>query len=163
VDVPAPAAGGPPKIEYDEEWLAILRETHSLLRLDRRQVAFPTALEEAPPVADAHREHVRAALAAAGGSRIPSNFVQMVNTGQRGQGSMPQSIPKNPQTEAVLEILGRPWNLHKETVQHFQRDYLFDAIEINNFDPHGISDAREADGSGPAPNPEEIELSEGSE
>jgi lariat debranching enzyme len=35
-----PTAQGPKVFSYDEEWLAVLRTTHSLLSLDRRQVSL---------------------------------------------------------------------------------------------------------------------------
>jgi hypothetical protein len=36
-----PDAEGPKVFSYDEEWLAILRTTHSLLSLDRKAVPLP--------------------------------------------------------------------------------------------------------------------------
>lgn len=36
-----PDAEGPKEFSYDEEWLAVLRSTHSLMSLQRRPVALP--------------------------------------------------------------------------------------------------------------------------
>ena len=39
-----PEAEGPKEFSYDEEWLAILRSTHSLMSLQRRPVTLPGQL-----------------------------------------------------------------------------------------------------------------------
>ena len=41
--VELPHAQGPKEFSYDEEWLAVLRSTHSLLSLQRRPVPLPGA------------------------------------------------------------------------------------------------------------------------
>ncbi len=41
--VELPHAQGPKEFAYDEEWLAILRSTHSLLSLQRRPAPLPGA------------------------------------------------------------------------------------------------------------------------
>lgn len=38
-----PEAEGPLQLQYDEEWLAVLRTTHSLMSLQRRAVSLPGA------------------------------------------------------------------------------------------------------------------------
>lgn len=58
---------------------------------------------------------MRAALDAAGGDAIPHNFVPTApaydpRSGQR-RGSMPRSSPRNPQTMAILQLLGVEYNL----------------------------------------------------
>jgi hypothetical protein len=40
-----PEASGPRELQYDAEWLAVLRTTHGLLSLQRRPVALPGAPE----------------------------------------------------------------------------------------------------------------------
>ena len=110
VDTPAPKV-----FSYDEEWLAVLRETHDMLALSRRPTRFPTAFNAAPEVSREHRDAVSQALANSGGSEIPADgFVQTVDPTKRGQGSPPTSIPPNPQTMHVLKLLGREWNLGGE-------------------------------------------------
>lgn len=39
-----PDAEGPKEFSYDEEWLAILRSTHSLMSLQRTPVSLPGML-----------------------------------------------------------------------------------------------------------------------
>ena len=39
-----PDAEGPKEFSYDEEWLAVLRSTHSLMSLQRRPVSLPGQL-----------------------------------------------------------------------------------------------------------------------
>lgn len=43
-----PNAEGPKVFSYDEEWLATLRTTHSLLSLDRRKVSLPGEIQPWP-------------------------------------------------------------------------------------------------------------------
>lgn len=50
-----PDAEGPKEFSYDQEWLAVLRSTHSLMSLQRRPVSLPgqllpNAATEAPYV-----------------------------------------------------------------------------------------------------------------
>ncbi len=41
-----PEARGPKELQYDEEWLAILRGTHHLMSLNRRAKPLPGAMSE---------------------------------------------------------------------------------------------------------------------
>lgn len=170
IDIPV-AAPGPKEIRYDEEWLAILRETHGIMNLTRSPTRFPTAFADPPAAGAEHRGVVAEALAAAGGPAVPADaFVATVDASKRGQGQMPTSIPRNPQTEAVLRLIGRPWNLggaeggaggagaglaaHEPlTGDDFLEDDpaergqagaggMFAPIDIHNMNPHAISDAR---------------------
>jgi Lariat debranching enzyme, C-terminal domain len=179
VDVPV-AKSGPKTLCYDEEWLAILRETHGMMNLRRGPTRFPTPLAAAPAVAPEPRAAVAAALddaagnagagangaeasSSGGGGRVrgaipPEGFTQTVDAGKRGQGESPRAVPRNPQTEAVLRLIGRPWNLSHEDaarvpgVHDFMagaqggdndQSPMFDAVEINNLDPFAYSDAKE--------------------
>lgn len=55
--------------------------------------------------------YVRAALAARGGAAVPDNF-QATAPGPSGRpGRMPQAAQRSPQTAALLELLGLPYNL----------------------------------------------------
>lgn len=178
IDVPV-AAPGPKEVQYDPDWLAILRETHAIMNLSRSPTRFPTAFAAPPPAAAEHRAAVDAALAAAGGPAIPPDgFARTVDPGKRGQGNMPTAVPRNPQTEAVLRLIGRPWNLGGEAgaaalgvagvvpltgddllgreadaAVQVGGDTMFEAVDIHNMDPHAISDARaaaSAEGNGKA-------------
>ena len=152
IDTPRPHT-----VCYDEEWLAVLRETHGMMNLQRRPTKFPTSFAAAPASAAEHRAAVADALAqradsvdgaaaapaaaqqtgtggqAADGadgaaanvaadsmgqaaqrplySIPPRLFTRTVDTTRRGQGQAPVGVPRNPQTEEVLRILGKPWNL----------------------------------------------------
>lgn len=56
---------------------------------------------------------VSEALQRAGGPRIPSNFqlTAPVHNPQARRGTMPRRAYRNPQTEALLDLLGLPYNL----------------------------------------------------
>lgn len=99
VDIPV-ANPGRMEFSYDPEWLAILRETHSMMNLTRRPTRFPTPLAEAPPVAADHLVHVTTQLSQRGSAAVALDFKATVDVGLRGQGTPPTSIPRNHQTEA---------------------------------------------------------------
>lgn len=175
VDTPAPKV-----FSYDEEWLAVLRETHDMLALSRRPTRFPTPFHSAPEVTREHRDVVSQSLAEKGGAQIPADgFVQTVDPHKRGQGEPPRSIPRNPQTMHVLKLLGREWNLGgggndqedgaqgRVTIEDLfeaagdvaamheeddavDDDGMFKNVELHNMDPHAISDAKAEGGSDPA-------------
>ncbi|CAL5222243.1 g4577 [Coccomyxa viridis] len=115
-----PDAEGPKEFSYDQEWLAVLRSTHSLMSLQRRPVSLPGmgASRNGPSEEDA--QYVRQALAARGGPQVPHNFAQTApgHDGSARRGRMPQNSPRSPQTVAFLEMLGLPYNLdHKDSSQ----------------------------------------------
>ena len=58
-----PEADGPLEFSYDEDWLAVLKATHSLMNLQRRPWPVPAA---APPPSAEQLEDVRRRLAARG-------------------------------------------------------------------------------------------------
>lgn len=116
-------AAGPQKVlEYDEEWLAILRASHHLSAQSSGRQQLPSPFP-APSAAD--RQAVAAALAARGGAAIPLNFEPTVAAhsggssgagggGRPARGRMPQFVPRNPQTLALLQLLGGlPYNLDR--------------------------------------------------
>lgn len=101
--VELPDAEGPKVFSYDEEWLAVLRTTHSLLSLNRRPVPLPGSASHAAQeqcsspflslqtlrvsgaccagmgalrggASPEDLEYVRSALAARGGPEVPQNF-----------------------------------------------------------------------------------------
>lgn len=111
--------------EYDEEWLAIMRGTHDLMNLNPRGRPLPGmgALRRGADPADVNT--VREALAARGGAEVPQNFAPTAPAyhdpaGAGGgpgfktpkpRGRMPTQHVRNPQTEALLGMLGLPYNL----------------------------------------------------
>ncbi|CAL8465238.1 g4773 [Coccomyxa elongata] len=108
-----PDAEGPKVFSYDEEWLAILRTTHSLLSLKRKPAPLPGmgALRRGPNPEDVR--YVREAVAARGGPEVPQNFAPTApgHDGRMRRGVMPSRPVHNPQTVAFLEMLGLPYNL----------------------------------------------------
>jgi lariat debranching enzyme len=136
-----PEAQGPRQVEYDAEWLAVLRATHGLTCLRQRAPPPPPP----QPPTEAEVEAVRRLLAARGGPAVPPNFVQTAPPhdaagGAHQRGRMPRGGARNPQTVALLEMLGLPYNL----------------------DPQGEAAAASGAGRGTAgpaePNPEEIDI-----
>ncbi|BDA50256.1 Lariat debranching enzyme [Coccomyxa sp. Obi] len=111
--VELPDAVGPKVFSYDEEWLAILRTTHSLLSIKRKPSPLPGmgALRRGPNPEDV--QYVREAVAARGGPEVPQNFTPTVpgHDGRARRGVMPSQPVRNPQTLAFLEMLGLPYNL----------------------------------------------------
>eukprot|EP00955_Chlamydomonas_euryale_P116253 366406-Chlamydomonas_euryale.AAC.16 len=127
VDVPeGHPQDDPPVFEYDEEWLAILRTTHGLMNLQRRHRALPGmgGLRAGPDAADVAA--VRSALGARGGAAIPLNFEPTApaytappNPGFKvapPRGRMPTTAVRNPQTVALLSMLGLQYNLEPQAV-----------------------------------------------
>ncbi|KAK9834807.1 hypothetical protein WJX81_000122 [Elliptochloris bilobata] len=106
-----PEAEGPLEFGYDEEWLAVLRGTHSLLSLRPSPSSLPGLGGHRGGASEADVAAVRAALAARGGAAVPENF-QATTPGPSGRpGRMPQSVQRSLQTAAFLELLGLPYNL----------------------------------------------------
>ena len=108
VDVNAPA-----KLQYDMEWLAILRKTHHLFAADRKhRVQVPRAVEHR--VTDADLAWVRDRLGGADDAAVvPENFAATVplyvEPADPMQRSLPRPLPHmgNPQTDRLLEhVLG---------------------------------------------------------
>ncbi len=138
-----PDADGPREFQYDAEWLAVLRATHDATSLAVRPPAPPPAPR--PPCA-AEVDAVRALLAARGGAAVPPNFAPTAPAhaggGEPRGGRMPREALRNPQTVALLEMLGLPYNLDRRTP------------------PLGLPPQRGAAAlpAPAAPNPEEIEL-----
>jgi len=108
VDVNAPA-----KLQYDIEWLAILRKTHHMFAADRKhRVQVPADVEHR--VTDAELAWVRDRLGGADDAAvIPENFAATVplyvEPADPRQRSLPPPLPHmgNPQTDRLLEhVLG---------------------------------------------------------
>ncbi|GAB4818925.1 hypothetical protein N2152v2_005971 [Parachlorella kessleri] len=137
-----PEADGPLEFSYDEEWLAILKATHSLVNLQRRPWPVPA---QAPPVTQAQLEDIRQRLQQQGGPRVPDNFVPTAPAydpanPRMQRGSMPTELPRNPQTVALLDLLGLSYNLDRGGQQ---ADAAVPAAEVANpeeIDLHGEDD-----------------------
>lgn len=143
-----PEAKGPKHLCYDEEWLSVLRGTHHLLSLTPRPKQLPGMGGTRTGPSEADTAFVRAALADRGGATIPSNFVRTARghdpkDPSMRRGRMPQSSPRNPQSEALLNLIGVSFNL--------------DTNALPMPPPPGGNTAA---GSSSAANPEEITLDE---
>lgn len=153
-----PQATGDKVLSYDAEWLAVLRSTHSMLSLQRHvpqrpgtwllmvthNSAYATDMQRVGPTPEA-TAFIDAALAT-NGAHIPTNFAKTVpeaGPDPPNRGRMPTSNPRNPQTEALLRLIGCEWNLG---------------------DDHGLEGLGwGAPPVAPVVNPEEMELEDDSE
>lgn len=115
-----PEAKGPKELCYDEEWLSILRSTHHLFCMTPKAKPLPGMGGARRGASAADMAFVREALATRGGPTIPLNFVKTA----RGhdphdrniqQGRMPQDSQRNPQSEALFQLIGVPYNLESES------------------------------------------------
>jgi lariat debranching enzyme len=106
VHVPVDERKPSPKLEYDLEWLAVLRKTHSLTSTERRRVNIPSQLEAAT---EQEMNWVRERL---GNSlEIPDNFYRTVPAHAGPTHPVPMVLPPpfpamgNPQTDRLLDLL----------------------------------------------------------
>lgn len=93
-------------LEYDPEWLAIVKKTHGLLQTDRRSVSLPAKLED---VTAEEISWIEERLSSRGGKSIPQNFKATVPLYSHPvfQGKC-RALPRmaNPQTDYLLDMLG---------------------------------------------------------
>lgn len=72
-------------------------------------------------VPNAQLESLREQLQQTNNGVIPQNFTQTAPghsaSGPNPRGRMPQSSPRNPQTEQILAMLGLPYNLDQQASQ----------------------------------------------
>jgi hypothetical protein len=112
VDLPHRAAG---PFTYDEEWLGIVRAAHATMPLTRAPAPLPGGGRAPPPGRDAARAAVAARLAArAGGAAVPLNFAPTARAHDPAaprRSAMPTDTQRNPQTEALLELLELDYKL----------------------------------------------------
>ncbi|KAK9802843.1 hypothetical protein WJX73_005943 [Symbiochloris irregularis] len=171
-----PDAHGAHELSYDAEWLAILRGTHGLLSLQRRQYPPIPGMVGGRPKregpAQGDLEYVQAQLAARGGE-VPHNFTPTaVSQGELGRshGVMPRSCAQNPQTLALLDVIGRPFNLAGSAPSQAQ---AHDHVSVANPEEIALDDTvgddEDADGDAQpaanggnaavlAPHPEDIDI-----
>lgn len=111
-----PEANGPKTFEYDEEWLAITIEAHDSMPLNRgRSHGVPQRYT----VSETSRQLARQALASRGSARIaPESFCQTAPphgpaaaAAAAARGRRPQPAYRNPQTLALLQMLGLSYRL----------------------------------------------------
>lgn len=97
-----PSAQGRKIFRYDEEWLAIIRQTHKSLQFPRSSGAPPAPVS--PPTEDDMKE-IEAIFE--GNLEIPDNFKQSAkpHDGKTRKGVMPQCLFENAQTTAFLKRL----------------------------------------------------------
>jgi hypothetical protein len=112
VDLPHRAAG---PFSYDEEWLGIVRAAHATMPLTRSPAPLPGGGRAPPPGRDAARAAVAARLAArADGATVPLNFAPTARAHDPSaprRSTMPTDTPRNPQTEALMELLELDYKL----------------------------------------------------
>ena len=110
----------PLQIEYDAEWLAILRKTHNLTQLTRSFVNVPAAVTPATEeeieevrtrLTERHRQRTSDNTDATGRSAlaIPDNFcITVPPHGSTGSDFAPNrgAMVGNPQTDELLDLLG---------------------------------------------------------
>ena len=97
-----PSAKGPKVFRYDEEWLAIIRQTHGSLP-HSRILTIPPA-----PVSTPSEEDIKEVEAIFQGNfEIPLNFTQSAkpHDGETKKGAMPTCLLENTQTTAFLRKL----------------------------------------------------------
>ncbi|WIA35356.1 hypothetical protein OEZ86_003807 [Tetradesmus obliquus] len=103
---------GPLELCYDAEWLAVLRSTHQLMSTSRTAPPLPDTRTGPKPEDVAFVEQL---LQQRGSSSIPNNFAPTAPAynpaAGRARGNMPRADLRNPQTEALLEMLQLPYNL----------------------------------------------------
>ncbi|CAM9984150.1 unnamed protein product [Ascophyllum nodosum] len=114
VSVPRPdgegGEGSEVLVEYDVEWLSIVKASHHLISTFRGRVEMPF---ETPRVEASQMEAIRDALAArglpGGPMVVPDNFEMTAPTESQltpqEQGRSPKLLP-NPQTDELLSLLG---------------------------------------------------------
>jgi lariat debranching enzyme len=105
VNVPIDTSA-PKELQFDLEWLAILRKTHHLSAGDRKQLVHPPASVD--HVTEAEIEWVRDRLG--NNASIPKNFHATIPTfveQHLEERPLPSPLPRmgNPQTDQLLELL----------------------------------------------------------
>ena len=93
-------------LEYDSEWLAILKQTHELTQTEHKEASIPMDIQH---VTNTEVQWVEDRLANEGGLAIPHNFERTVpcQTDPIFQGRAYRPFPPmgNPQTDRLLRIL----------------------------------------------------------
>ncbi|KOS23267.1 Lariat debranching enzyme [Escovopsis weberi] len=105
------APAGPPKLQYDPEWLAITRAFHGSLTFGDREAPVPEDLGEEAyrPLIDAQRAWVQEHVVDAGRLDVPNNFAMTAPPHEPGTPEIVRDGPleyTNPQTAAFCELLG---------------------------------------------------------
>ncbi|KAF8060563.1 DBR1 [Scenedesmus sp. PABB004] len=108
-------ARGPLELSYDAEWLAVLRSTHGLMSTSKHAPPLPPDWGGRAGPAPEDVAHVERLLSERGSAAIPHNFAPTAPAfdpvAGRVRGAMPRSDLRNPQTVALLDWLGLPYNL----------------------------------------------------
>jgi lariat debranching enzyme len=113
-----------PKLEYDVEWLAVLKKTHHLTVSERRRVYIP---DELVTVTNDDVEWIRTRFE--GSFEIPNDFATTVSPFTPGEAVRPPlSRMGNPQTDRLLQKLDLQ---HIITVPYHQEQDVVDENEID--------------------------------
>eukprot|EP00878_Enallax_costatus_P042528 GHUV01049917.1.p1 GENE.GHUV01049917.1~~GHUV01049917.1.p1 ORF type:complete len:404 (+),score=111.54 GHUV01049917.1:504-1715(+) len=104
---------GPLELCYDPEWLAILRSTHDLMSTSKTAVPLPPNWGGRTGPKQYDIDFVDQLFKQRGTTAIPHNFAMTAppydpSQGRR-RGNMPRTDLRNPQTEALLQMLGLRW------------------------------------------------------
>lgn len=97
------------RLEYDAEWLAIIRKTHNMLCTERRKVDMPADFVE---ISNSEINDIKKRLEdrhCSEGLAIPDNFSQTVSSYHDpmfGRNCPPLPMMGNPQTDSLLGALG---------------------------------------------------------
>lgn len=113
-----------PTLEYDVEWLAVLKKTHHLTLSERRRVYIP---DELVTVSNEEMEWIRTRFE--GSLEIPNDFTTTVSPFTPGEAIRPPLLRMgNPQTDRLLQKLDLQ---HIITVPYRQEQKVVDENEID--------------------------------
>jgi lariat debranching enzyme len=150
VHIPVEERKSDARLEYDPEWLAILRKTHNLTETGRRRVKLPTQPETVTSEEIAWvREQLGQALV------IPENCRMTVPPHSGPTHPIPSHLPQpfrmmgNPQTDQLLNILQLNHILtvpyHENVAEHGWTAHSAKVVDDNEVD---IDDVEDDDGDG---------------
>eukprot|EP00192_Tetraselmis_astigmatica_P005189 CAMPEP_0117670614 /NCGR_PEP_ID=MMETSP0804-20121206/12866_1 /TAXON_ID=1074897 /ORGANISM="Tetraselmis astigmatica, Strain CCMP880" /LENGTH=454 /DNA_ID=CAMNT_0005478963 /DNA_START=166 /DNA_END=1526 /DNA_ORIENTATION=+ len=165
IHFPGARGEAPLKLEYDAEWLAVLRCTHGMLSTSYQS---PPLRAPSQGQLQGHLEFTRRLLTEKGAA-IPENFCQTAPPVPPGspamRGHMPSKAWKNPQTVQLLEMLGLDYNLAPGSAGNSAPQSRKPVASVGN--PEEIDIGSDDDGDDgeeeamlPVENPEEIDIGE---
>jgi hypothetical protein len=139
VHIPVEERNSDARLEYDPEWLAILRKTHNLTETARRRVKLPTQPEAVTSEEIAWVcERLGQALV------IPENCRMTVPPHAGPTHPIPSHLPQpfqmmgNPQTDQLLDILQLNHILtvpsHESVAEHGWTDHSAKVVDENDVD-----------------------------
>jgi lariat debranching enzyme len=105
IHLPVPEREPAAKLQYDLEWLSVLRKTHNLTKTHDRKVEMPAIVPITPEDVDWVRQRFGKSPV------IPENFVRTVPAHAGPPAPLPRPLPPafsmmgNPQTDQLLALL----------------------------------------------------------